>query len=67
MNPETLSKLAIESGIAPNDLFATPHFAELASALVQACAQIQHERSCQRHGYDKYEDAQAILDHFGLR
>ena len=38
-------------------------FAEL---IVRECARIQLARSFERHGYDKYEDASAILQHFGV-
>lgn len=63
MKLEKLSQFAIELGI---NQIPTPQLMELASLLVRACAQVQHERSCQRHGYDKYEDGQAILEHFDL-
>ena len=38
-------------------------FAEL---IVRECADIQMKRSCERHGYDKYEDAKEIKQHFGV-
>lgn len=37
---------------------------EFAKLIVEECAAVQFERSTQRHGYDKHEDAQAIKDHF---
>ncbi len=38
----------------------------LVALVVLACAQTQWERSCQRHGYDKYQDGEAIAQRFGL-
>ena len=45
------------------DDFYTEKFAEL---IVKECADIQMKRSCERHGYDKYEDAKEIKEHFGV-
>ena len=44
-------------------VFNTTKFAEL---VVQACAQVQTERSTARHGYDKHEDGSAILQYFDV-
>ena len=39
---------------------------KLAELIVRECADIQMKRSCERHGYDKYEDAKEIKEHFGV-
>ena len=59
-----ISKLKQQAGIDYNpDQEGLDLFAEL---IVRECADIQMKRSCERHGYDKYEDAKEIKEHFGI-
>lgn len=37
------------------------HVASLVAAERAACARFQEERSCNRHGYDKHGDGEALL------
>lgn len=61
---ELIIKLKQQAGIDYNpDQEGLDLFAEL---IVKECADIQMKRSCERHGYDKYEDAKEIKEHFGV-
>ncbi len=68
--PQDLNCLAQKMGLntLPDGVAAIPQptLDELVAFVALACAKIQWERSCQRHGYDKYEDGEAIAQHFGL-
>lgn len=35
-----------------------------AKLIIDECAEVQYSRSCERHGYDKYDDGEAIKAHF---
>ena len=70
MDMEKLSQFTTLTGIVLLDdtpvLISREKFVEFSALVVAACAQVQMKRSCQRHGYDKYEDAEAIVDNFGV-
>lgn len=73
MNAEKLSELIFELGLSPVDSAQKNQFAvsmnqleAFADLIVDACAKVQLNRSRLRHGYDKYQDADAIWQHFGL-
>jgi len=62
---ERIKELALQAGWSGFEALDERHqkFAEL---IVRECAGVQMKRSCERHGYDKHEDAQAIKQHFGV-
>ena len=69
---ERIKELAIKAGLLSADyngfesnrlIKSEEKFAEL---IVLECSEIQNKRSCERHGYDKHEDARAIKQHFGV-
>lgn len=71
MNTDTLSTRLLEVGIDPinvakngNIVFSIKQLVRFSDSLVAACAQVQTDRSSQRHGYDKYDDGGAIVQYF---
>lgn len=44
--------------------FTQSELMEFSQQLVDSCAQVQADQASARHGLDKYEDAQAIREHF---
>lgn len=74
MNIDTLSTCLIEVGINPtnvttngNIVFSTEQLMRFSALLVEACAKVQTDRSSKRHGYDKYDDGEAIVQYFETR
>ena len=72
---ELIEKLAEKAGFSvygeiysPNDEDSpiTKNIEKFAELIVLECSEIQNKRSCERHGYDKHEDAKAIKQHFGV-
>ena len=71
MNADDLSHFSLQMGIEDALQKTTTDvpqqtLADFAALVVRACAQVQFERSCQRQGYDKYHDGEAIAQRFGL-
>lgn len=70
MMHQDLNRLAQDMGFnaLPHSTAAIPQpmLDELVAFVALACAKVQWERSCRRHGYDKYEDGEAIAQRFGL-
>ena len=74
MDTAMISAFIEKAGVKPLDIAAYGHIPlspeqliAFSTMLVQECARVQSERSCQRHGYDKYEDSLALLEHFKLQ
>ena len=61
-----IKALADEAALQPYYDTQEGQIEKFAELIIKECAELQEKRSCERHGYDKYQDAQNILDHFGV-
>ena len=60
---ELLEQCTDQQMVKPWPLIDAEKFAGL---VIAECAKVQNNRSCGRHGYDKYNDSSAIKGHFGI-
>lgn len=71
MDSRKLSQLINKAGVSAFEIEAFGHIpftkeqlTAFATSIIEECAQVQTDRSKQRHGYDKYSDGDAIRNHF---
>lgn len=63
---EAGGKRILVTGLRDETYFSDEELLKFAELLIKECAKVQNQRSCSRHGYDKYSDSSALEEHFGI-